>query len=258
MSRDPNLHKGHRQRLIEKFLRFGLDSFQPHEVLELLLFFAIPRRDTNEVAHLLIEKFGSLRGVLEADRDELMTVDGIGEHAATLITLILPLFRYFRLSEFCPEYIYDSLDRIGRYVVNFYIGVSTEKCYALLFDKRMKLLTTVMLGEGAASNTQLNLQSLNEAIVRKKASTLVIVHNHPSGNAYPSPADEATTTLIESAITYNGCTLLEHIIVAGEYYYPMLKARGFGGALSGKDSYSSFYGNSDNGPVLAYPPSKKK
>ncbi len=255
MARDPNLHAGHRQRLKNKFLNYGLDSFSPHEVLELALFYAIPRRDTNELAHILIERFGSFRGVLDAEYDELVEVEGVGENAALFITFFREIFRFYRASRNDAEYVYDTIEKLGSYAVNLYTGMQNEKCYALLFDNNMKLLTTVLVSEGSVSSTNVNIPFIIEKIMKKKATTVVLVHNHPSGRPFPSQADDAITSDVQTALSICGCTLLEHIIVGGEYFYPMLRSRAKSGLPMTHPtlSYKSFYGDVQGGAMLAEP-----
>ena len=144
MSTGSGIHAGHRQRMKERFLAGGLDGFSDHEVLELILFYAIPRRDVNELSHRLVERFGSFRAVFDADYEDLCKVDGIGENAAILIKLMSESFRKYALSDGKDVMLYDTLQKVGEYAVKLYIGVSVEKLYALLFDNKMMLLDTVL------------------------------------------------------------------------------------------------------------------
>jgi DNA repair protein RadC len=224
-------------------------------VLELALFYAIPRRDTNELAHILIERFGSFRGVLDAEYDELVEVEGVGENAALFITFFREIFRYYRASRNDTEYVYDTIGKLGTYAVNLYTGMQNEKCYALLFDNNMKMLATILVSEGSVSSTNVNIPFIIEKIMKKKATTVVLVHNHPSGRPFPSQADEAITSDVATALNICGCTLLEHIIVGGEYFYPMLRSRTKAGLPMSHPalSFNSFYGEAQGGAMLAEP-----
>ena len=116
-----NLHEGHRQRLKERFLREGLDHFEPHTVLELLLFYAVPQRDTNELAHRLIARFGSLDAVFDAAFDELCAVEGIGRNTATLLKLVPDLTRRYLDSADHEQVLLTSVQAIGDFCVqNFW------------------------------------------------------------------------------------------------------------------------------------------
>ena len=189
MSTGSGIHAGHRQRMKERFLTGGLDGFSDHEVFELILFYAIPRRDVNELSHKLVEHFGSLRAVFEADFDELCSVEGIGENAATLIKLMSDTFRRYALGEDDKPFVYDSLKKIGDYAVKLYIGVSVEKLYAMLFDNKMMLLDTVMLAEGAVNSVRVSTRTIAEKAIKKNASSIILIHNHPNGTQYPSDED---------------------------------------------------------------------
>ena len=141
------LHDGHRQRMKERFARHGLDSFAEHEVLELLLYYAIPRRDTNELAHTLLDRFGSLERVLLAPREELMKVPGVGEGAALLLTLV-PAVSQYTHRHAPQETILNSVDASGRYFMRLLRHERRELLYQACLDGKGKLLSCRCLSEG--------------------------------------------------------------------------------------------------------------
>ncbi len=223
MSTGSGIHAGHRQRMKERFLAGGLEGFSDHEVLELILFYAIPRRDVNELSHKLVERFGSFRAVFDADFEDLLTVDGIGENAALLIKLMAESFRKYALSDGENIMLYDNLKKVGEYAVKLYIGVSVEKLYALLFDNKMMLLDTVMLGEGAVNSVHVSVRTIAEKALKKDASSIILLHNHPNGLPYPSDDDKRFSAYLKDLLANFDITLIDHIIVSGRFYRPVFE-----------------------------------
>lgn len=223
MSGNGDLHSGHRQRMKERFLTNGLEGFSSHEVIELMLFYAIPRRDVNELSHRLIERFGSYKGVFDADYEELLTVEGIGENAALLIKFISASWRRYVMVDEHQPYLYDSLKKIGEYAVRLYVGVSVEKIYAMLFDNKMMLLDTVKLAEGSVNSVRISLRTIIDKAIKKNASSIVLIHNHPNGSPYPSDADIKFTNSIKDLLYNVDINLVDHIIVSGKYYRPIFQ-----------------------------------
>lgn len=215
-------HDGHRARLKERFLNEGLDSFSTHEVVELMLFYAIPQRDVNETAHLLVERFGSLAGILEADIDEIKEVEGVGAHAATMFKMICAVTRRYELERGSAELRYTSIGQIGKYLVSLYIGLTVERAYILLFDNSMKLLDIVNAGDGVVNSVNVAPRFVIEKALRRNASVVVLAHNHPNGVATPSREDIALTMQLRQILDVCGITLLEHFIVAGKFYNVVL------------------------------------
>lgn len=209
-------HDGHRQRKKEQFLHNGLDAFAEHEVLELLLFYAIPRRNTNLIAHQLIERFGSLDGVFAAPMEELMRVDGIGENAATLIHLILPLYRRIRVSATEEETILNSVEKAGEFFVGRFAGERTEVMYQACIDAKGKLLNVHKLSTGDVNFVHADIRGIVQNALLCRASAVILAHNHPSGVALPSDADNAVTLQIHEVLQSVGVVLYDHIIVADD------------------------------------------
>ena len=151
------VHEGHRSRKKEQFRAHGLDAFADHEVLELLLYYAVPRQDTNPIAHRLMEKFGSLEAVFAADCQALEKVEGIGENAATLLSLMLPLMRRIRASAGAHETILSDAEQAGRYFLDLFFGEREEKLYEACLDAKGRLLASHLVAEGevrSASKTE--------------------------------------------------------------------------------------------------------
>ena len=209
-----SVHEGHRQRKKEQFREHGLDAFADHEVLELLLYYAVPRQDTNPIAHRLMERFGSLEGVFSAPGHELQKVEGVGENAATLIRLLFPLCRRVRTSGGKHEVIFNTRENIGAYFMELFLGERKEVFYEACLDAKGKLLACFRLAEGGADQVTVNMRAVVENALNANASMVVLSHNQPSGVALPSKEDNQTTLQIKRALADIGVTLVDHVIVA--------------------------------------------
>lgn len=219
---EENIHKDHRQRLKAKFLKGGLELFDPHEVLELLLFHALPQQDTNEIAHRLINRFGSLSAALDATYDELITVKGIKESSATLLKLIPEIGAYYNLDKVKRGETFESIEKIAEYCVYKYLKESDEKVEIILFDSEMHMLGFETLAVGSQCSVDINIELVGKMIFGYNASGFILIHNHPSGIPYPSVADMEMTRYIHSVMKPFGKMLLEHLIVAGNKYIPVV------------------------------------
>lgn len=212
---------GHRQRLRERFARAGLEGFAPHEALELLLCYAIPRRDTKPLAHALIKRFGSLPGVLSASSQELQTVSGIGESAATLLALMLPLLRMYQQQGLAEHPQLDQAAEIRAYCRALYLGQRYEQLYVLALDAKGKLLLRTLISSGDEGETAVYPRLIVSALLSAGAAAAVLCHNHPGGSAQPSQADIQMTRALDALLKPLHIRLIDHIIVAGEDCYSL-------------------------------------
>ena len=208
------IHDGHREKMRQRFLKSGLDAFADHEALELLLYYAIPRRDTNPIAHALMERYGSLSAVLAAPVEDLKKVEGVGESAAILLKLAPQLYRKAKMSDAEQETILSSVERVGAYLLERFAGEKNEVVYQLCLDRKGKLLVCKKLGEGGVASADLDIRRLMENALLTGASSVVLAHNHPSGVALPSRDDYAATDRAKTALAVVGVALTDHIIVA--------------------------------------------
>lgn len=233
MSND-SVHKGHRERLKTRFLEEGLDNFTEVQALELLLFYAIPQGDTNPLAHALLNRFGSLARVLEADVEDLKKVKGIREHSATLLHLVTQLGRYYQVNCAQRVEILDSLEACGAYLMPYFFGRTRETVFLLCLDAKCKVLCCREVGEGSVNAASISVRNVVETALAANATTVVLAHNHPSGVAVPSEEDVQTTRRIAAALRAVEVHLADHVVVAeGDYislaqsgyrfdnYYPM-------------------------------------
>ena len=217
------LHDGHRQRLIQRFLEEDLDNFEPHNVLELLLFYAIPRKDTNELAHVLMDTFGSLKGVFDAPYEELIKVAGIGPNTAALLKLVPSLTRTYYSSD-ARSIILDTSEKSGEYFLPYYIGQTEEVVRLACLDAGGKVISNQILHRGSANAAEVNIRKIVNIALRNNAMGVILAHNHPGGLPLPSEEDVATTKSIREALIPMGILLMDHIIVAGQDYVSMARS----------------------------------
>lgn len=218
-------HQGHRKRVRNRYQSEGFAGYHDHEVLESALFSSIKRGNTNNIAHALIERFGSIKNVFEADYDMLLEVEGVGECTAYGIKVMMELFKRYELCTHENVARYTKLSQIGLYFYNKYIGVTREQLYVMLLNNRMSLLDCVLVSEGSVTSTGIPLNRINDLIVQKKAAAVVLAHNHPDGLAVPSPNDMEVTDTVRQLLEAIGVTLVEHLIIADNRFYPILKHR---------------------------------
>ena len=216
-----NFHEGHRQRLKKRFMEHGLDSFDDHHVLEILLFFSVPRRDTNQLAHQLINYFGSLENVFEAPADELSKVPGIGEASITLLKLIPEVSRRYIIDKSKRDLFLDSSKKAGDYLVPRYMYERDEVVYIICLDSKSKVLCCKELFRGIPNSTEISIRKIAELALAKNATRVILSHNHTSGIALPSIEDELTTKRVKSALNAMGIILADHIIVADDDFVSM-------------------------------------
>lgn len=222
---DTHLHGGHRQRLRDRFIAEGLDHFTDIQVLELLLFYSIPRQDTNNLAHALIQQFGSLPQVLDTSVEELKTVKGIGDNAATFLKLIPAIARYYAVSrEQLQTTPLLTTEDLGRYLLNYFHGQSNETVYLLCLDAKCKPLCCPKLGEGSVNSAGVSIRRVVETALGANATSVVLAHNHPSGIALPSNDDIVTTRRISAALNAVEVVLADHLVIADGDYVSMLQS----------------------------------
>lgn len=208
-----SIHKEHRSRVKRRFIEEGLTNFADHEALELLLFFAIPQKDTNDLAHRLLEDFGSLRRVLEAPPEQLMQTKGIGEHAAILLNLVSGMSNKYMISEL-PVTSLGSVEEIGGYLKDRFIGFRDEVVMLLCLDARRVPLVCRIIHRGSVNAAEISVRKVVEAAIAVNATTVILAHNHPSGIAVPSMEDIVTTRRMGYALNAVQITLEDHLVFA--------------------------------------------
>ena len=207
-------HDGHRARMKARFVRCGLDNFDDHSVLELLLFYAVPRRDVNELAHALLDHFGTLDAVFEASFEDMMQVPGAGENVATLLTLVPQVSRRYQLAKRRQQKLLRSSEEAGRYLVPLYLYERAEVVYLLCLDAKGGLISCREVGRGVVNAAEVSVRTIVETALSQKAVSVILSHNHVDAYALPSREDELTTRRVRDALLLVGITLADHIIVA--------------------------------------------
>ncbi len=218
------IHDGHRQRLKQRFVQEGLDTFHEVQVLELLLFYCIPRQDTNPIAHALLQRFGSLSQVLEAPVQELAKVPGMGENAAVYLHLVMQTGRYYQVNRAMQSKILTTIDQCGEYLCPFFLGRRNETVYLLCLDSKCKVLCCQEIGEGSVNSAGVPIRRIVETALAANASTVVLAHNHPSGLAMPSAEDIQTTRRLAVALDAVEIMLIDHIIVAEDDFVSLAQS----------------------------------
>lgn len=211
-----SVHEGHRERMRRQMKTSGMDSLSDVQLLEVALYYAIARRDTNEIAHALLRRFGSLSGVLEAPRAELLKIDGVGESAADLLLLFIQMERRHLMDRAGRQTILDTTYKCAQYLMPRFIGEQEEVVYLLCLDAKCKALDCSLIHRGAVNMTAISVRKIVKAALDHNATSVVVAHNHPSGLALPSREDRATTLALKAALDAVDVVLVDHVIVADE------------------------------------------
>ncbi len=213
-----SVHDGHRVRMKKQFDEHGGAGMSDIQFLEMLLFYAVPRRNTNELAHALLERFGSLRGVLDADGAELQRIDGVGENTALFIKTVREALRRY-VTEPLKEtrFILSSSDA-GNYFVPILQYETEEKAYLMCLNGRGGIISCSEIASGTLSTININIRQIVDDAVRRRCTSVVLAHNHPNGYAIPSAEDRMFTAELKKALKIMEIRLKDHIIVANDDY----------------------------------------
>ena len=209
----------HRARLRAQYAENGFESFKDYELLEMLLFYAVPRRDTQPAARRLLARFGSIAGVLSASDEELRSVEGVGEGSATLIKLAMRLTKkYFESGE--KDRVAD-LDGARTSLFPFFVGEKNERVAILCLDNKNEVLKKEIVSEGSVSSVSANLRRIAASALGSNAAAVIMAHNHPGGVASPSAGDVDTTEKTASVLGAVDVRLLDHLIFSGTDCFSM-------------------------------------
>lgn len=220
-----NLHDGHRDRLRDEFLNLGENqSMHDHKLLEMLLFYAIPRKDTNPIAHELLNTFGSFSGVFDADVDALASVKGMTKNAAVLIKTVLPVARMYIESKSNITNCVKTFDDIGKYFMSKYIGIKSETVSILCLKGQGEIRGFEIIADGDLDSAGLSIRTIIEKVIKTSATAVALAHNHPSGIALPSVQDIEVTKMVADALSAIPVSLVDHIIIADNDYISMAQS----------------------------------
>ncbi len=215
---EKKLHQGHRQRVKNRYLKEGLDAFEDHQVLEMLLFYCIPMKDTNELAHKMIKEFGSLAGLFEASPDDICRRCGVTENTAILVSVIPSLARRYFKGKWGEKPLLNSSSKAGEYTVSLFTGRTYEAFYLICLDAQNKVNYAAMVHEGTINEAPVYPRLIVETALRHQANSVIVAHNHPGGSLKPSSADIDVTQRIITALEAISISVVDHIIVAGDKY----------------------------------------
>ena len=206
-----SMHEGHRERLRDRYKNEGLDNFAPVNVLELLLFYCIPRKDTNPIAHRLLDTFGSLAAVLDAEPEALMKVEGVSQATALFLTMLPDAFRYYRKDANTIKLV-QSIEDCSEYLSDYFIGQTEEVVYLLCLDAKCKIICCREISRGNGNSAMIYTPKILEIAVNVKARSVILAHNHPGGLAVPSGEDLNTTKMVAMALNAANIELADHMI----------------------------------------------
>lgn len=216
-----NVHRDHRKRLKEEFRKRGIEYFEDHKVLELLLFYAIPRTDTNPIAHELIKRFGSFSGVFTASRDMLQEVEGVGLEAATYLNLLGEFAKRYMVDCYSSTKVIKSCEDAKQYMKHQFLNDTMERVILVCLDTSGKIVYSDTIATGQLDRVQLVPVDVLRRCLRADAAKAILAHNHPNGICIPSREDKASTALFFDELAHVGVELFDHIIVAGNDVYSM-------------------------------------
>lgn len=223
MEKKVQIHKNHRNRMKELFTEHGFDAFTEIQKLEFLLYFAIPQKDTNPLAHKLLDEFGSLNNVLCADYNHLIKVDGIGSHAATLIKMVRAVCLEQELVQDRIKLINSELAR--KYCYKLLNKANVEEFYLICLDNSNRIIKTIRLGRGSVNKVHIEIRKITDAFFKHNAAKIIVAHNHPSGNLEFSMEDVHFTHSILCSCILNDVELTDHILVTNENAISMFDSR---------------------------------
>ena len=213
-------HTGHRERMKAEFLARGLEGWPDHRVLELLLFYTIPQGDVNDLAHELVERFGSLAGVLDASVEELKKVKGVGDHTAVFLRMLPAVLGRYQGARTRLSAIINSPEEAYAWLEPYFFGARNEMVYVLCLDGKRQVLGVRKVAEGSIELAEVNTRRIAEEAIGLRAAQIYVAHNHVSNLAIPSQADWLTTDTLRGALRPIGIELIDHLVFVEGIWSP--------------------------------------
>lgn len=221
-----NPHDGHRDRVREKYLNSGnLDGFEEHEVIEFLLFYCYPRINTNEIAHRMINEFGSLAQLVEARPHEISKRCGVNLRVATIVSLVSHLSRVYLTGKYQPKEKMHNTKLVGDYCLSLFTNIRYECFYIICLDTGRRLLRAELIHEGGMDSAAIYPRLIVEAALKNQAACVVLAHNHPGGTYMPSKNDIGVTKRLRAALETVDIQLADHVIIADSKYYSFIEKK---------------------------------
>lgn len=222
MSEASDLHKGHRKRMLKRYTKDSINCFEEHEILEMLLYYVYTRRNTNDISHHLINRFGSLSKVLDAPPDMLTTIDNVGASAATFISLIHDIIQIYNKSKHSYKKINNS-DEACLYCLQKQNQKhsNNEEINVIALDCEMNIIDECCLAEGSADDVLFNIKDLLRYALKASCNRIIVEHSHPNKSGLPSLADISSTRNICEELSKIGIVLMDHIVINNDGCYSM-------------------------------------
>lgn len=211
--------EGHKKRLQTRYTNETLENFHSYEILELVLSLTNVRKDTKSMAKTMIDKFGGLNSVMNATVSELQTIDGIGLKTATTIKLFKDVSVCLMREKMNRINVFKSVEAVQNYLVLKYRGVKNEEFRVLYLNSKNILLKDAVISKGISTKTLIDYRLIAQEIINIRATGIIVVHNHPSGDSKPSEQDIVTTNSLKSFLKYLNVRLLDHFIVGFDNLY---------------------------------------
>ena len=249
---EKNVHANHRERMRQRYLMQGPDGFATHELLEMLLYYSIPRSDTNDVAHRLLEENRGLIGMMSADINALGLTEGVGEKSAMLLSLVGDLLRRAAIEQRPEMPKIGTFNQARGFIEPYYVGVDVERVYVLALDNGMRVIDFYIACEGSINEAYPITGSIARRSLLKNASGVIIAHNHPDGFAIATSQDRDFTSKLEQALKLVGVVMMEHLLFGGGSCIPILQEHScmLRSSPTGEDTdifYDRFYANMETG-----------
>lgn len=222
-----SLHDGHRERIRAQLRRRGLADMEPHQILEVVLYYTQPRKDTNALAHLLIDRFGTLAAVLDAPYEELLKVPGVGETTATFLRMLPQLFGVYLRSKEEARPVLDSAEAAGQYFIPYFIGIQNEEFHMASLDDKRQLIRSIKITDGIVNSAPVMVKRIIAETIASNATGVILAHNHPAGLALPSQADRTATFQIHRALKQINVQLLDHLVIYHTDFVSMAQSGDF-------------------------------
>lgn len=224
MGKDENLQHGHRKRMKEQFMLSERgDEFPDYQILEMLLFYALPRVDTREKAKQLIKECGSLAGVFNAEAEKLKKISGVTEHLWVFLKLILTAARRYHMSV-AERQVFKSVKDYGEFLLEQYRDAKTEMMSMISITANYEFLAFDVISTGETDSVTVSARKIVEKVLKNKAHSVIIAHNHPSGIAIPSVSDAETTVTIKRLLSQVGVHLVDHVVLENDDYVSMAQS----------------------------------
>lgn len=212
------LHDGHRERVLRQFSENEFEGMLEHQILELILFFSVPRADTNPIAHALLNRYHTIAAVMDAPAKELKKFPGITDRTVQLFHLILATSRHYEIEKKRFKSYLTTTDEIGTYLLSYFSYRPNESLVLISLNNKQELLNIDCINEGSPNSVNIDTRRVLEIVLQTHANNVIVAHNHPGGLAYPSDDDIQATQLLRDTLTKANVRLLDHIIVSDDQY----------------------------------------